>query len=186
MANDKNNDKNKEANVNRKNSKLADFVQSNIDRLYQTTYYTTPNNRKDLNNIKSKIDASIDSIISNSVSTIGTPNISKMYSRIYERNKLEDSSARELEDLLTDKGLVDTTLMAFNNNSKLTDMDNKIDTILKYMPKLQEALDVRKDNVLSADHFSKDFINITNTAEVYKSGMFNKRLKEIKEKYNDK
>ena len=30
------------------------------------------------------------------------------------------------------------------------------------MPKLEEALECRKDNVLSADHFSKDFINVTN------------------------
>ena len=178
--------KKKDNKVNKRAIKLADFIQSNIDKLYQTTYYTNPSNKKDLNDIKSKIDASIDTIISNSNSTIGIPNISKMYSRIYDKQNTNKNGdmVHGIEELLTDKGLVDNTIAAFTENSRLTDLDLKIDTIIKYMPKLQEALDVRKDNVLSADHFSKDFITIANNTDVDKNAIFSKRLKEIKDKYN--
>ena len=165
-------------------NKLAELIQSNMDKLYQTTYYSNPTNKKDLDNIKSKIDASIGNIVSNNVDTIGLPNISKMYARVFEKNRMADEeSSRKLQEMLSDKALVDTTLATFAQNSKLADLDNKIDTILKYMPRLQEALDVRKDNVLSADHFNKDYITITSAESVSTSDVFNKRLKEIKQKY---
>ena len=181
MANNKKADDQKQT---KRVNKLANFIQSNIDKLYQTTYYSSPTNKKDLDNIKAKIDDSIGAIVSNNMDSIGMPNISKMYSRIFEKQKFNDQEANsKLQEMLSDKALVDSTIATFAQNSKLADLDNKIDTIIKYMPKLQEALDVRKDNVLSADHFNKDYITIANSDTIDTSETFSKRLKEIKDKY---
>ena len=168
----------------KKTSKLGEFIQSNMDKLYQAIHYTDPTNKKDLDNIKSQIDASIDSIVANSVDAIGVPNISKMYSRIFDKDKSDlDSANDQIQKMLTDQAVIDATLATFAENSRLTDLDAKIDTIIKYVPRLQEALDVRKDNVLSADHFNKDFITITSSETIDQSNVFAKRLKELKERY---
>lgn len=169
----------------KKTSKLGEFIQSNMDKLYQAIHYTDPTNKKDLDNIKLQIDASIDSIVANSVDAIGVPNISKMYSRIFDKDKSDlDSANDQIQKMLTDQAVIDATLATFAENSRLTDLDAKIDTIIKYVPRLQEALDVRKDNVLSADHFNKDFITITSSETIDQSNVFAKRLKELKERYN--
>lgn len=184
MADPKNKTDKEEAKALKKSSKLGEFIQSNMDKLYQAIHYSDPTNKKDLDNIKSQIDASIDSIVANSTDAAGIPNISKMYSRILERVKNPTDSDKQLEDMLTDQAVIDSTLATFAENSRLSDLDAKIDTIIKYVPRLQEALDVRKDNVLSADHFSKDFITITTSDTIDQTNMFAKRLKEIKDKYN--
>ncbi|MBP5595742.1 MAG: hypothetical protein J6Y02_10195 [Pseudobutyrivibrio sp.] len=184
MANAKNKTEQQEAKALKKSSKLGEFIQSNMDKLYQAIHYSDPTNKKDLDNIKSQIDASIDQIVANSTDAIGIPNISKMYSRILDRSKDVQDADKRIEEMLTDHAVIDSTLATFAENSRLSDLDAKIDTIIKYVPRLQEALDVRKDNVLSADHFSKDFITITTSDTVDQSNMFSKRLKELKEKYN--
>lgn len=164
-----------------KTNRLASFIQSNLDKLYQSTYYTQPSNKKDLDDIKSKIDVSIDNIVAKNIENAGIPNISRIYTRIYDKNTENNHT---LEDMLGDKAIVDNALLSFTETTNLVDLENKIDTIIKYMPKLEEALDTRKDNVLSADHFSKDFINMTNESNVEKLNIFNKRSKEIKTRYN--
>ena len=55
--------------------------------------------------------------------------------------------------------------------------------VLKYAPKLREALLCKKDCVLSADHFSKEFLNFTNLLSSEKEDLFNRRMEELKEKY---
>ena len=66
----------------------------------------------------------------------------------------------------------------------MRDYDNEIDTVLKYCPKLAEALEVRKDNVLSADHFSKNFIDVSDDMNVQDDVVFMKRCTDIKDIYD--
>lgn len=174
--------------ANRKANRLATFVQSNIDKLYQSTYYTQPSNKHDLETIKSKLDSSIDNIVSLNKAQTGQGNLSALYARV-QSNSPEAKKAREmnkdLESLLNDTSILDSGVLGFmNDTTTISDYDNKIDTIVKYMPKLKEALDTRKDNVLSADHFSKDFINVTNSTIAGVQASVQEHIKELKERYN--
>lgn len=169
--------------------KLSDIVQNNLDYLYTKTYYSQPNNKQDIENIKSKLDTSIDNIISVNKNNTGNGTMSTLYSRIQSNNIKSlggpnDENGKKLEELINDNQVIESGLMGFiNNTTTIFDYDNKIDTILKYMPKLQEALDTRKDNVLSADHFSKDFINITSSNINNDSEIYNEHIKAIKDTY---
>ena len=169
--------------------KLSDTVQNSLDYLYQKTYYSQPSNKQDIENIKSKLDNSIDTIVSVNRNNTGNGTMSTLYSRIQQANMPNlggsgDEGAKKLEELINDNQVIESGLMGFiNNTTTVFDYDNKIDTILKYMPKLQEALDTRKDNVLSADHFSKDFINITSSSINNDDATYNEHIKYIKETY---
>ena len=167
--------------------KLTDTVQNNLDYLYQKTYYSQPSNKQDIENIKTKLDTSIDNIVTTNRNNTGNGTMSTLYSRIQAAPMLggaTDEQAKKLEELINDNQVIESGLMGFiNNTTTIFDYDNKIDTILKYMPKLQEALDTRKDNVLSADHFSKDFINITSSNINNDAETYNEHIKYIKEAY---
>lgn len=168
--------------------KLSDTVQNNLDYLYTKTYYSQPTNKQDIENIKYKLDSSIDNIVSINKDNTGNGTMSTLYSRIQAngiKSTLDNNETKKLEELINDNQVIESGLMGFiNNTTTVFDYDNKIDTILKYMPKLQEALDTRKDNVLSADHFSKDFINITSSNINSDSETYNEHIKSIKDTYN--
>lgn len=167
--------------------RLTDTVQNNLDNLYQKTYYSQPSNKQDIENIKTKLDTSIDNIVTTNRNNTGNGTMSTLYSRIQAAPMLGgqgDEQAKKLEELINDNQVIESGLMGFiNNTTTVFDYDNKIDTILKYMPKLQEALDTRKDNVLSADHFSKDFINITSSNINNDTETYNEHIKYIKDAY---
>ena len=170
-------------------TKLSDTVQNSLDNLYSKTYYSQPSNKQDLDSIKNKLDSSIDNIVSVNMSNTGKGTMSTLYSRMQQNApKLggpNDENGKKLEELINDSQVIESGLMGFiNNTTTVFDYDNKIDTILKYMPRLQEALDTRKDNVLSADHFSKDFINVVNDSDIRNSETFIDRADFIKKKYD--
>lgn len=118
----------------------------------------------------------------------GRGTMSTLYSRMQQQGSSIKPGNKEggqsLESLINDSQVIEAGLMGFiNDTTTVFDYDNKIDTILKYMPRLQEALDTRKDNVLSADHFSKDFINVTSSSITNDSETYNEHIKFIKETY---
>lgn len=172
-------------------NKLSSFVQDNLDKLYTSTYYSQPSNKHDLDSIKNKLDTSIDGIVSNNTVNSGKGSLSTLYSRIQDTSSngseftpSNTESGKSLESLLNDNSIIEGGLMDFvNDTTTIFDYDNKIDTIVKYMPKLQEALDCRKDNVLSADHFSKDFINVSSTNLDNDAESYNEHIKEVKKRY---
>ena len=169
-------------------TKLSDTVQNSLDNLYSKTYYSQPSNKQDLDSIKNKLDSSIDNIVSVNMSNTGKGTMSTLYSRMQQNAPKfggpNDENGKKLEELINDNQVIESGLMGFiNNTTTVFDYDNKIDTILKYMPRLQEALDTRKDNVLSADHFSKDFINITSSNISNDSETYNEHIKFVKDTY---
>ena len=62
-------------------------------------------------------------------------------------------------------------------------MDDEIDEILRYFPKLEEALLTIRDNVLSADSFSKDFLNIKDELQTQDATVFSNNIEEMKKNY---
>jgi hypothetical protein len=167
---------------------LTSYVQGSIDSLYKNTYFNQPTNVKDLDIVKKNIDNSIDEIINNNVNSVGIPNISRLYSRIHMKNNsanFEDKKViDEIENLFNDRSLADGLLLSYTENKYLKDLDEEIDIICKYMPQLDDALDAKKDNVLSADHFSKDFVNVINKSNVKEETSFNERINLLKQQYN--
>jgi hypothetical protein len=169
-------------------NRLSNTIQNSLDNLYSKTYYSQASNKQDLESIKNKLDSSIDNIVSVNMDNTGRGTMSTLYSRMQQQGSSIKPGNKEggqsLESLINDSQVIEAGLMGFiNDTTTVFDYDNKIDTILKYMPRLQEALDTRKDNVLSADHFSKDFINVTSSSITNDSETYNEHIKFIKETY---
>ena len=172
--------------VNRRIQNIATNVQSNMNSLYTTTYFSTPRARDDVKNIAQDINDTIDGIVSRNMDTIGLPSVSVLYSRIFNKSGAlgQSSLTNGISSMFEDPMMMDDLYATFMSNRFLKELDEEIDTVCKYMPELEEALNTKKDAVLSADHFSKDFLNIKFPTDI--SGfntLFAQRAKDIKKKY---
>lgn len=163
---------------------LASTLIKNMDSLYQKTYYTSADTKNDLETIRLGINKSIDDILAKNMNSHGSSNISTLYLRKFgSEDEKSRKNSKKLNELFEDKKIVDNLMSVYNENSYLFDYYNEIDTVLKYMPRLKEALDVRKDNVLSADHFNKNFLTVGEESNIQNDAKFNERCKTIIEKY---
>lgn len=173
--------KDKKPRTPRNQSALANLLQTNMDRLYRTTHYMSPTPLRDLEDIKDKINQSISNIHSNNVSNTGEANISGLYSRLFNVQN-DNDVLDELSKVFDDQSLMGDILTTYNQNRWIKELDEEIDTVLKYVTKLGEALDTKKENVLCSDHFSKNFINAYNKSRK-NDEVFNNQIEELKDKY---
>lgn len=170
--------------ANRRIQSIMQGVSDNVDGLYRNTYMANPQSSKDIKDLTARINDNIDNIVNRNMDTYGMPSVSKLYSRIAASNRDEKDITDTLESMFDNGLMTDDLYGMFMSNRYLKELDNEIDTVCKYMPKLEEALQVQRDCVLSADHFSKDFLNliplgVTDTT----SGTFNERVSDLKRKY---
>ena len=142
--------------------KLAASIQNNTDDLYKTTYFSSPENKQQLLDLKSDIDNSIKDIISTTKDNSGEPNISKLYERMFLNKQNNSEINAEFEKIFGDNEFINNLSSSYLDNMWITAADREIDDILRYMPKLNEAVQTLRDNVLSADSFTKDFLSLKN------------------------
>lgn len=168
-----------------KNKKQASRIQtiinniaSGMDKLYKSTYMTTPMNNKDLDNVKTSFNKSLDKILNNNYNNNGDTNLSKLFARGPGKDRNQD-----FVDIFEDKQFTDSLISDFTESKKLKELDNEIDQILTFMPMLEDALDAKKDNVLSADNFARDYLNVVNNANSVGEDFIN-NIKQLKEQYN--
>lgn len=166
--------------ANRRIQSIASNIQSNMDSLYRTTYFSTPQANNDVKGLAQDINDNIDKIVSRNMDTIGIPSVSVLYSRLFDKSA--DESRRNVQGMFEEPMMMDDLYATFMSNRFLRELDDEIDTVCKYMPDLEEALDAKKDAVLSADHFSKDFLNIKFPTDIANT-QFAQRITELKKKY---
>lgn len=164
----------------------AQTISNGLADLHRSTYYTDRSNRDQLDKIRADINDSIKNIMSNTSDTVGEPNISRLYERIFQRAKINSSDTLgEFEKIFSDNEFVSNLTASYLDNRWVKATDVEIDQILRYMPKLQEAIDTLADNVLSADSFSKDFLTLTNTLpdSDLSRQQFDRNIEDLKRKY---
>lgn len=176
--------KKNQENINSKNvNNIINYIQNSMNKLYTNTYFSQVGNKSDLEYVKNNINKSIDDILNINTNTVGVSNISQLYSRL----KLKDNKgniSNSLDDIINNGELESTLGLFLDDNKSIREFDEEVDIILKYMSTLKDCIDAKRDNVLSADQFSKDFINVSNDSSNVDDTIFNQRIKEIKEKYN--
>ena len=154
-----------EKNSRFKNIKLLNSSLQTIDTLmngvYKSTYNTDRNSIDSVNKLTQDIEDNIASIISkNDMSDIS--NMSKLYTRLNIQTMANSKEfVNGVNSLFEDPSITANILAMYTENRWIKDLDIEYDTILRYMPKLKEALEAKKENVLSSDNFSKDFLNET-------------------------
>ena len=165
--------------------RIAGLIQGNMDDLYKNTYYSDPSNRQQLTAIKTDITNTIKDIMNSNTDNIGEPSISRMYERLYFNSQNDSDTIKEFEKIFSDNEFVNNLTNSYLDNRWIKAIDVEIDEVCKYMPKLQEALDTMRDNVLAADSFNKDFLKLDsqlNNASVNEE-QFSRNIEDLKKKY---
>jgi hypothetical protein len=138
-------------------NKIADQISKSLNSLYQSTYYNTSQNKNDIEDIKAGLDNSFNNLSTSLKKKFGYNNISNIISRISDSST--DHVDIKLAELFEDGTQINNTILGFMEEStSILEYDRRIDLILKYMSKLKEALNIKRDNVICADNFNKDYL----------------------------
>ena len=139
------------------NKKIAQRAQDNLDNVYKSTFYTDTTDKKYIDSIRNMMNQSLNSLIDKTRLRNGETNISELYARTLAQG---DKSLTVMRDL-TDSAMLSDILELYSNNMIIRDMDREIDTVLKYVPRLYQALKLIKQGVLASDHMDKESTKIT-------------------------
>ena len=165
---------------------LANSTNDTLRDLHAKTYFAPKTDEYDFNFLKDSINQSIDDIMKRNSDINGLPNISNVYSRLINSSKgssLNGEDADVFRNVFEDQSLMDAAAEAYSVNTYIRQYDNEIDMICRYLPKLDEAIQVKKDTVLCADQFNKEFLNIINVSSGSDSAQFGNEITTLKKKY---
>lgn len=148
----KNNDK-----IPRRISTKLDILDQKIDGLYKDIYITRPDNKNSLEDVINRLDNSIDALQDTDISVSG---MSELLRRIEQKNGSNVSNlVNSVEELFNDQSLINSLFMNEDVHKYINGQNYQYDLICKYLPKLLDALEVKRDNTLCSDNFQKKFIN---------------------------
>jgi hypothetical protein len=160
-------------------------INSLMDGIYKATYNSDRNSMDSINKATKDIEDSIANIISrNNMADIS--NMSKLYTRMKLNELGNDKDLVEgVKNFFEDPLATQSLLSIYTENRWIKDLDAEYDAILKYMPRLAEALKAKKECVLSSDNFSKTFLNESsrNISEDTDHALFASRMEQLKEKF---
>lgn len=163
---------------------IMNSISSSLGNIFQNTFFSPAKIYDDTKFIKDDINNTINDIISHNEDLYGDVNMANLY----ERMNPTDGSIKLNDDVFGAKQVTDSMTSNFIQNRQLLEYESTIDTIIKYMPILQDTLNVKKDHVLCADHYTRDYINaideISGASSSDQNSIFNKNIKYIKDKYN--
>lgn len=166
---------------------VKDKVQDSRDALYSDIYYNDNIASQQIKSLKDRVDLAISKISNNTMNNTGESNISVLYQKAF--NTLKSDKGFDLmtsiNQTISDRNTMNNVLAIYTQNTLVRDIDREIDMVCKYMPKLDDALDTRREHVLSADHFSKDTIVIRSKSKntTDDSSVAN-NIRTLKEKYD--
>lgn len=141
----------------RKIDKKINLLNQKMDGLYKDIYITRPDNRQNMDSIIDKLDQAIDNLQD---SEMNVSNLSELLRRIDRgSNSNTYDCLKSVEELFGNQNLINSLFANENIIKYIAAQNHQYDLICKYIPKLQDALEIKKDNVLCSDNFSKEFIN---------------------------
>lgn len=170
------------------NSKQMQRYIDNIDQKMQDMYstvYSTPRSNLDILNKKMQDTEDLARQIIQRNPSVEVSNITSLFSRIQLRKTLNDNkTSKQLIDAFSDDRITNGLLQDYMQNKWIVDLDNEIDLVCRYLPKLEQALEILKYATLTSDNYSKDFINVQ-TMDYNKEEMsiFTSKFEALKKKY---
>lgn len=166
-------------------TKRFNALDDRMNDLYRTTYASRPDNKRDLDRISGDIGNMLDKVLGDAdIQRIS--DISNLYLRLQQQNGVSNEGLiTSSMELFSDNSIVNALSMSSDVILRSVQAeDYQYDLICKYMPKLEDALDIKKDNVLSSDNFTKEFMTIKSDKHDENSAAhFYQRAKAVKEKY---
>lgn len=187
-----NDDKNK---TSRKINALLDYLDKQTSDMHRRTYFGTDT----ADNIYSLVSDDLDDAIRRA--TDGDPeyqnvsNITRLLQKITKDNNASASSKldsafgtgtdNDISNLFQNNEMMASLMDTYAKTKWIVELDNEFDIICKYMPKLQAALDIKRDAVLCSDSYSKEFLTIQpkNMSSNSDSGSIQENIRNLKRIY---
>lgn len=141
------------------NRGTAQRIQDDLDSAYKQTYYSDNRDAKHIDSIRRTMDRDLNGLMDRSRLRNSGNSISDLYSRTLASR--DEDMVREFKQALSDESMLSDLMDMYSQNAVQRDLDREIDVVCKYVPKLEEALDIKADHVLCADHFNQDNMEIT-------------------------
>lgn len=144
------------------NNKL-DQLDKKMDNLYTDIYLSRPDNRHNMEAIIDKIDTSFDRLQDSDISISGMSELLRRIEQKADGNASFNELSKGISDIFGNEALLGSLFENEELHKYISAQNYQYDMICKYLPKLEDALDIKKDNVLCSDNFSKNFINPKNS-----------------------
>lgn len=175
---------NEESLINTKRiSDLERSAQDSIDKLYQDIRGNSPNTTRTIDYMRARMHNAVDNIIGNNMSNVGMTSISTLYTRLLNSQN-DKGTIDQIIRTFENDGVMESVMGMYSQNVYIKELDKEFEVILKYMPKLYEALSTRKEAVLSADHFTKDSINISSSSSDLSQVSTENNIHQMRMKYD--
>lgn len=144
-------------NTSKKISNKLDLLDKKLDGLYKDIYISRPDNKNNLDRILDRLDSAIDQIQDTDINVSG---MSELLRRIDSKDGSNTKNLmNSVADLFNDQNMINTLFMNNDIRKYIAGQNYQYDMICKYIPKLLDALEIKRDNVLCSDNFSDEYLN---------------------------
>ena len=181
----------------RKINSSLDMLRKQVDDLYTSTYYTRDSSEELKTQVTDRLDDAIRKSTQGDDEFQNISNTSKLFRKLLKpdgssaSNKLAKNFGNggddDISNLFQSPNIVASIMDSYSKTKWIADLDNEFDMICRYMPKLQAALDIKRDAVLCSDSYSKEFLNVRVKGENPSSdrnGAIQNNIAEMIKKYD--
>lgn len=154
----------------RKLNSSLDLLKKQVGDLYTSTYYTRDDSEEMKTQVSDRLDDAIRKSTSGDDEFQNISNTSKLFRKLLKSDnsgasaKLDRAFGQggndDISTMFQSPDIVASIMDSYSKTKWIADLDNEFDLICKYMPKLQAALDIKRDAVLCSDSYSKEFLNV--------------------------
>ena len=190
-------DKNKNANSKKIQNSL-DTLSNQINDLYNTTYFTNDNTEEIKTQVNDRLDDAIRRATQGDDEYKSISSTSKLFRKLLKNdnsltasNKISKNfgtgNENDISTLFQSNELTASLMDQYSKMKWVTELDNEFRLICKYMPKLQIALDIKRDAILCSDSYSKEFLTIRTVGEngdIDRNTAIQNNIKEMTNKYS--
>ena len=129
-----------------------------MNSLYKDIYITRPDNRANLASTIDAIDSTLDNL--NTTDDMSVSNMVDLLTRLDKTGNTDNSELfKSVGEIFSDNGIIGTLFNNQDIHKHIAAENYTYDLILKYLPKLKDALKILRDNTLCSDNFDKNFLN---------------------------
>lgn len=163
-------------------SRKLELLDQKMDSLYKDIYISRPDNKQNLDTMIDNLDTAIDRLqgIDSNVSSM-----SELLRRIDNTGTSNTQKLmNSVQELFNDQNLIGSLFANDTIHNYIAGQNYNYDLICKYLPRLQDALEILRDNVLCSDNFSKSFINPkSNKSSKEENLKFSNNTKRLEKEY---
>ena len=163
--------------------KKLDLLDQKLDGLYKDIYISRPDNKQNLDAMIDNLDTMIDQLQGSDTT------VSRMSELLRRVDKVGESNTKKMiksvQDLFEDQAVLGALMMNDSIHNYIAGQNRNYDLICKYLPKLEDALEIKRDNVLCSDNFSKSYLNPkSQRSSKDEISKFNSNVDKIEDNYD--